>query len=396
MRNTYRVRADISLDALEYNIRQIKAKIRPETKLMCVIKANAYGHGAAVLAQELLAMGADSFAVATADEGVELRRNGIEVPILILGYVNKEEYPMVISYDLTPTVSSYTTAKDLDKAADKLGKVVNIDIKIDTGMSRIGFKVSEESVKSIKMIDSLLHNVKIHGIFTHFSCADCEDDQLTKKQAEKFITMIDHLKKCGVDIPCRHCANSAAIMRYPEFQMDMVRAGIIIYGLYPSEEVDKSLLPLKPVMSLKSRIVHIKKVEAGTPVGYGATFVCKRPTRIATVSIGYADGYPRTMSNRGRVLIDNNSYPIIGRVCMDQLMVDITDAVTEINQGDEVTLIGGQGSEAVSAEEVAAPGGSFNYELVCNVNRRVPRVYLRNGHAVREVNYLDQITKSQI
>jgi len=394
MKTAYRACADISLDALEYNIAQIRSKLEPDTRLMCVLKANGYGHGSVVLAHELLEMGADSFAVATVEEGIELRSNGIDAPILILGYASRDQYPDVITNKLTMTVFSYATAKDLDVAANKLNMVADIDIKIDTGMSRIGFKVNEDSVKSITMIDSLLKNVKIKGIFTHFSCADCGEDDMTMRQADEFKRMISLLEDRGIKIPCRHCSNSASIMRYPQLQMDMVRAGIIIYGLYPSGEVDKSLLDLKPVMSLKSHIVYIKTLKANTPISYGATYVCRRDSRIATVSIGYADGYPRAMSNRGRVLINNNSYPIVGRICMDQLMVDITDAANEIKQGDEVILIGSQGAESISVEEVADQCGSFNYEFICNINRRVPRVYSRNGRVVEIINYLSHSSSS--
>ena len=341
-RNAYRVCAEISLDALEHNISCIRSAAAG-AKLMCVIKANAYGHGAVVLARQLLQMGADAFAVAALEEGIELRRNGIKCPILVLGYTSPFLYREMIEYDIMPAVFTYDMAREIDAAARELGKVCPIHIKIDTGMSRIGFAVSEEAVKNIVMISGLCRNLKIEGIFTHFSCADCKDDELTQQQADRFRWMLDQLEQKDIHIPCVHCANSAAIMRYPQLKMNMVRAGIILYGLYPSEEIDKSLMELEPVMQLKSRVSYIKTVEAGTTVSYGATFVCSRKTKIATVSAGYADGYPRAASNRGRVLIREQSFPIIGRVCMDQLMVDITDARNDIHQGDEVVLVGGQG-----------------------------------------------------
>ena len=270
--------------------------------------------------------------------------------------------------------------------------VADVHIKLDTGMSRIGFKSDEESVdatvQGIVMINSLLKNIRIDGIFTHFACADCENDQMTFEQLKRFDNVIEQLEANGVHIPIRHCANSAAIIKYPGMRMNMARAGIIIYGLYPSDEVDKDIIKLEPVMRLKSHVIYVKTVEPGTTVGYGATFTCERPTRIATVSIGYGDGYPRGLSNKGRVLIGSQSWPIIGRVCMDQLMVDVTDADYEIKQGDEVVLVGSQGSENISVEEVAAINNSFNYEFVCNINRRVPRVYYRDGEVVDIVNYL--------
>ena len=388
MKNAYRACAEIDLDALEHNIREIRKKIGADTKLMCVIKANAYGHGAVVFARELAAMGADSFAVATLEEGIELRRSGITQPILILGFVCREQYPDMIRCGITPTVFTYNMAKDIDAAAHAMGKVCSIHIKIDTGMSRIGFPVSDDSVKSIVMISRLLHNVHIDGIFTHFACADCMEDEMTKEQADGLIRMIDSLEAAGVSIPCKHCSNSASIMRYPQLQMNMVRAGIVIYGLYPSDEVDPQLLPLKPVMSVRSHVAHIKTVPVGTKVGYGATFVCERPTTIATVSIGYADGYPRALSNKGRVLIGSASYPVIGRVCMDQIMVDVTDSTGRIKCGDLVTLVGSEGNERISVEEAASFGDSFNYEFVCNINRRVPRVYLRGGKVQEVVNFI--------
>lgn len=387
MKNAYRACAEIQLDALEHNIREIRSVIGDTTKLMCVIKTNAYGHGAVVLARELAGMGADSFAVATVDEGIELRNHGITQPILVLGFVAKEQYPDMIRHHIMPAVFTYSMAKDIDAVAESMHAVADIHIKIDTGMSRIGFKAEPMTVQRIVMMNSLRRNLRIQGIFTHFACADCEDDEMTIEQMKKFREVVDQVEECGVHIPVKHCANSAAIMRYPGMSMNMVRAGIILYGLYPSEEIDRSI-DLWPVMKLKSHVVCVKTVEAGTAVSYGATFVCPRTTRIATVSIGYGDGYPRALSNKGRVLIGSQSYPIIGRICMDQLMVDITDADDEIKQGDEAVLIGCQGSECIPVEEVAAANDSFNYEVVCNINRRVPRVYTRGGEVVEIVNYL--------
>ncbi len=388
MKNAYRACADIDLDALEHNIREIRSVIGDQTELMCVVKANAYGHGSVVLSRELAKMGADSFAVATVEEGIELRRHGITQPILVLGYTCREMYPDLIRYHIMPTICSYTMAKDLNSAAEEMNMTVDVHIKIDTGMSRIGFQADEKTVERIVMINSLLKNIRVQGIFTHFSCADEADDTFTQKQVEKFNSVTQALEDKGMHIPVRHCANSAAVIQYPELCMDMVRAGIMIYGLYPSDEVNKSVVKLEPVMSLKSHVICIKTVEAGTPVSYGATFICRRPTTIATVSIGYGDGYPRSLSNKGRVLIGNQSWPVIGRVCMDQLMVDVTDADYEIRQGDEAVLVGCQGSECISVEEVANMSGSFNYEFVCGISRRVPRVYYRGGTEVETVNYL--------
>lgn len=388
MKNAYRASADISLDALAYNIGQIRSMIGPETKLMCVVKADAYGHGACALAGRLLEMGADSLAVATVEEGIELRRCGITAPILILGYSSKDQYADIILNDLTSTVFTYTMAKDLDGVAHELGRTASIEIKIDTGMNRMGFTPDEDSVKNIIMIASLLKNLTIRGIFTNFPTAELAEGDMTPQQAHLFTELVQKLQESGVSISCSHCSNSASILKYPDLHMDMIRPGIILYGLYPSDEVGPDLLSLKPVMTLKSHIACIKTVPKGTKVGFGASFTCQRETRIAIVSIGYADGYPRAMSNRGQVLIGGSRYPIIGRICMDQLTVDITDAKDEIRQCDEVILVGKQGSEEITAEEVAAASASFNYEFVCGISRRVPRVYYQNGKVVQVVNYL--------
>ena len=388
MKNAYRASACISLDALAYNIGQVRSMISPGTKLMCIVKADAYGHGACALAGRLLEMGADSFAVGTVEEGIELRRCGVKAPILILGYSSKEQLEDIIRNDLTSSVFTYAMAKDLDCAANELGMTASIEISIDTGMNMIGFLPDEDSVKRITMIASLLKNLKIQGIFTYFSTADSEEGDMPMQQAQRFTWMLKRLEESGVSIPCRHCANSAAIMKYPELNMDMVSAGIILYGLYPSDAIDPAPLSLKPVLTLKSHVVYIKTVPKGAKIGYGAAFTCQRETRVATIPVGYADGYPRAMSNCGHVLIGGNRYPIIGRICMDQLMVDITDAEDEIRQCDEVILFGKQGSEEITVEEIAEASASCNYEFVCGISRRVPRVYYQHGKAVQVVNYL--------
>lgn len=395
MKHAYRACAEISLDALEYNVKSIRQMIGEDTALMCVIKANAYGHGAVPLAHHLVKMGADSFAVATVDEGIELRLSGITQPILVLGMSTKERYPDMIHYHITPTIYSYEMAKDIDRVAAKMNTVTDIHIKIDTGMSRIGFRADENTVQEIIMISQIRPHIHIQGIFTHFACADGSDETMTRQQAAAFRFVIDELEAHGLHIPVRHCANSASIIRYPELKMDMVRAGIILYGLRPSDEPDLMAFPLKPVMCLKSHVIMLKDVPEGTTVGYGATYVCPRKTRIATVSIGYADGFPRAQSNKGRVLIGSQSFPIIGRVCMDQMMVDVTDARESVRLGDEVILVGRQGNEEITMEEAASYGDSFNYEFACNINRRVPRVFYKDGKAVEIVNYLDGETRGK-
>ena len=386
MGGIYRIYAGIDLDALKYNVEGIKRCKAESAMLMGVIKANAYGHGAKVFAHELDSMGFDWFAVATVDEGIELRRDGIEQPILVLGYTCEAQYPDMVQWEITPTIYSLDMAKAFDAAAAKAGKVVNIHIKIDTGMSRIGFLPGEKSLDEIEKIHELRH-LRIQGMFTHFACADMRDKTHVGHQIEKFHQMIDGVRQREIPVEIFHCSNSASIMELPSEHMNLVRAGIILYGLYPSNEMEEKRLPLKPVMSLYSHIVHVKEVPEGVTVGYGATYVTERPTRIATVPVGYADGYPRSLSNRAFVLIHGRRVPIIGRVCMDQFMVDVTDML-QVSVGDVVTLIGQDGEETLSVEEISEMAGSFNYEFVCDVSRRVPRVYIKNGKPVSVVNYL--------
>ena len=386
MGSIYRVCAGIDLDALKYNVDGIKRCKAESAMLMGVIKADAYGHGAKVFAHELDRMGFDWFAVATADEGIELRRDGIEQPILVLGYSCEAQYPDMVQWEITPTIYSLDMAKAFDAAAVKAGKVANIHIKIDTGMSRIGFLPGEKSLDEIEKIHGLRH-LRIQGMFTHFACADMRDKTHVGHQIEKFRQMIDGVRQRGIPVEIFHCSNSASIMELPSEHMNLVRAGIILYGLYPSHEMEEERLPLKPVMSLYSHVVHVKEVPEGVTVGYGATYVTRRPTRIGTIPVGYADGYPRILSNRASVLIRGRRAPIIGRVCMDQFMVDVTD-MPEVSVGDVVTLIGRDGEETLSVEEISEMAGSFNYEFVCDVSRRVPRVYIKNGKPVSVVNYL--------
>lgn len=382
----YRIYAGIDLDALKYNVDGIKRCKADGAMLMGVVKADAYGHGAKIFAHELDGLGFDWFAVATVDEGIELRKDGIHQPILVLGYSCEEQYPDMVQWDITPTIYSFDMAKAFAAVAAAAGKTADIHIKIDTGMSRIGFLPEEESIDEIEKIHGL-KNIRIQGMFTHFACADMRDKSHVGHQIEKFRRMIDGVKKRGISVEIFHCSNSASIMELPSEHMNMVRAGIILYGLYPSHEMEEERLSLKPVMSLYSHVVQVKEVPGGVSVGYGATYVTGRPTRIATIPVGYADGYPRALSNRASVLIRGRRAPIIGRICMDQFMVDVTEA-PEVSIGDVVTLIGTDGEESISVEEISEMAGSFNYEFVCDVSRRVPRVYMRNGKPEAVVNYL--------
>ena len=387
MNQYYRVYAAIDLDAVCHNISEIKKLVGPDTKIMPVIKADGYGHGAVPVAKALNKIGVDGFAVAIIEEGIALRKQGITKPILILGYTSEYQYASLIQHEIEQTVFSYEMAEAISKFAVTMKKEARIHIKVDTGMNRIGFKPTEESVGQVQRIQKL-PNIKIQGIFTHFACADEEDKTSARYQKELFDQFVSKIEEKGIEIPVKHVSNSAAIMDLRECRMDMVRSGIITYGLYPSEEVDKSAIDLKPALSLISPVIHVKEVGPGEGVSYGSTFVTDRKTRIATIPVGYADGYPRALSSRGRVIIRGQYAPIIGRICMDQFMVDVTD-IEGVSVMDRVTLVGTEGDKNISVEEAADLAGSFNYEFVCGIGKRVPRVYFQDGKAKEAVDYLE-------
>lgn len=386
--STFRYYAEIDLDAFEHNIRQIRQCIGDGPMLCGVIKADGYGHGAVMLARQMAALGVDWLAVSCVDEALELRKNGISLPILILGAAEEARYGEMIENHITPTIFTYRAACRLNEVLEARGahQPYPVHIKVDTGMSRIGFCSGKESICEIKKIAGL-PLIEIQGLFTHFACADMSGREKTQQQLLKYRQMADALEAEGIHIPIKHCANSAGIMAYDEAYFDMVRAGIIIYGLYPSEAMDKKALSLCPVMSLRSHITYIKEVPEGTCVSYGGTYVTDKKSKIATVPVGYADGYPRSLSGKGRVLIRGQYAPVIGRVCMDQMMVDIT-GLHGIEEGDTVTLVGRDGGLCIPVEEPAEAAGSFNYEFVCSVSRRVPRVYYKNKKVVEEISYL--------
>lgn len=373
----YRASANIDLDAICNNIDNTRKILGYETKLMVILKADGYGHGAVPIAKALLDMAVDSFGIAILEEGIELRKAGIDKPILVLGYTPKGQYKKLVEYNITQTIFQYNTAKDLSEEALSQGKTAKVHIKVDTGMSRIGFFDDEESIEEIKKI-SELKGIEIEGIFSHFACADEEDKTSANGQLMRFLAFTKKLEEEGIHIPIKHIANSAAIIDIPEAKLDMVRSGIATYGLYPSEEVKKDVLALKPAMEIKSHVSYVKEVESGVGVSYGSTYVTKGKTKIATIPVGYGDGYPRQLSSKGRVLIHGMSAPIIGRVCMDQFMVDVTN-IPDVCQGDTVTLIGRDKEEFISVEEVANMSYSFNYEFICNVGKRIPRIYYRNN-----------------
>ena len=365
--------AEVSLKAIGHNIAQVKKRLRPGVKLLAVIKADAYGHGA-VRVGKYLEDQVDYFAVATAEEAMELREQGIRLPVLVLGYISPEQYGEILDYDITQTVYSLEIAEKLSEASVKAGCRTKIHAALDTGMTRIGFHITEEEADRIAAI-SRLPGLELEGMFTHFSCADQKDKTYCGLQLEKFRRMEGMLRERGVEIPVKHICNSAGIMEFDDYRFDMVRSGIVTYGLYPSEEVDKSRLPLIPALSWKSRVIHVQDVEPGLGVSYGATYTTEGPcTRIATVSAGYADGYPRALSNKGRVLIHGRYAPILGRVCMDQMMVDVSH-IPDVKVEDMVTLIGREGDRGITMEEVADPACRFNYEMACGISKRVPRIY---------------------
>ena len=373
-----RVYAEINLDAMCSNVSQALERMKP-AKLMAIIKTDAYGHGAVRSAKALDEIGVYAFGVATPGEALELRRAEIKNPILILGYVFEEYFDRMIENDIDLALFDLNTAKLLNSHAEKLGKKARVHIKADTGMGRIGFQPCDESAEIIKEI-AALNNIEIDGMFTHFACADSKDKASVNRQIERFTNFVAKVRSEGVSLPIVHCYNSASIVDFDKPLFDMVRCGIITYGLEPSDEVSKTNIKLQKVMSIKSHVAYVKKVGAGFTVSYGSTYVTDKETEIATIPVGYGDGYPRTLSNKGMVLIGGHFAKIIGRVCMDQFMVDVTGL--GVSRGDEVILMGSDGENSITAEEIGALSGRFNYELVCDINKRVPRVYIKNGEII--------------
>lgn len=382
----HRTYVKIDLDAIEYNISNVRKKIGDDTKLLAVIKADAYGHGAVEVGR-FLQDKCDFFGVACVDEAMELIDGGIDKPILVLGYVSPSEYETVVKHSLRIPIFTYEIAQALSLEAQKQGKTIPFHFCVDTGMSRIGFQVSAENANMCKKICEL-DNIYAEGIFSHFACADEKDLTKAYAQLSRFKQFIDMLEERKVYIAVKHINNSAGIMMIDEC-FDMVRCGIVTYGLYPSEEVDKSRLDLKRAMEWKTHISFIKTLEAGREISYGGTYVTEKSTVVATVPVGYADGYPRSLSNIGRVIVGGEYAPIIGRVCMDQFMIDIT-GIDNVDIEDEVVLVGNQGEKQLTMEEVANSAISFNYELPCKIARRVPRVYFKNGREVKTNNYISK------
>lgn len=391
-----RVCAHIDLDAVLHNLGQMHNHISADTKIMAVIKADAYGHGAVPIAWEMEELSyVHGYGVASVEEAMQLRNANIRKPILVLGYTFPYSYETLINQEITPTVFRRDVLHQLDEIAGRMNVKSPIHIKVDTGMTRIGIRPDEEGAAFVKEALAC-ENLIVEGIFTHFSKADEADKSFANGQLHSFLSFA---RKCEKDNDYKfkfvHCSNSAGIIDMPDANCDLVRAGIILYGMWPSSEVNKDALMLEPVLSLKSHIVYVKDVEAGVPVSYNGTYITENTTRIATIPVGYADGYPRNLSNTGTVIIGGKRAPIIGRVCMDQFMVDVTD-IPDCKEGDEVTLIGRDGDECITIEELGDISGRFNYEFACEIGKRTPRVFFRHGKAFCAKDYYDDVKIKKI
>ncbi len=372
-----RVCAEIDLDAIAYNMEQMKKRIGDHARLIAVVKADGYGHGAVPVAKMFEACSyVWGYAVACLEEAMELREQGIRKPILVLGCVFPDQFEEMIRYDVRPAVYMESMAERISQEAVRQGKDAFIHIKIDTGMGRIGFPVTEESADAVERI-SRLPGIRIEGMFTHFAKADERDKTYTFLQHDRFMRMKELIEKRQVPVRYFDCDNSAGIIDFPDMKHDLARAGIAMYGMYPSDEVDQKAVDLRPALSLVSHVSFVKEVEAGTPISYGGTFVSDRPMRVATIPVGYGDGYPRSLSNKGYVLIHGKRARILGRVCMDQFMADVTD-IPETAFMDRVVLVGRDGDEEITVDELAALSGRFNYEFVCCLGKRIPRIYKKS------------------
>ena len=372
-----RVCAEINLDAIAYNMEQMKKRIGGHARLIAVVKADGYGHGAVPVAEMFEQCSwVWGYAVACLEEAAELREHGIRKPILVLGCVFPDQFEEMIRYDVRPAVYMESMAELISQEAVRQGKDAFIHIKIDTGMGRIGFPATEESADAVERI-SRLPGIRIEGMFTHFAKADERDKTYTFLQHDRFVKMKELTEKRQIHVQYFDCDNSAGIIDFPDMKHDLARAGIAMYGMYPSDEVDRSAVDLRPALSLVSHVSFVKDVEAGMPISYGGTFVSDRPMRVATIPVGYGDGYPRSLSNKGYVLIHGKRAKILGRVCMDQFMADVTD-IPETAFMDRVVLVGRDGDEEITVDGLAALSGRFNYEFVCCLGKRIPRIYKKS------------------
>lgn len=380
--------AEIDLQAIDHNVRQLRKILSPDTLLLAAVKGNAYGHGAIEISRRLLENGVNYLGVARIEEGIQLRQKSINAPVLIFGYVKPDDAEDLIRYDLTMTISSLKNGQALSARAKSVGQLIKAHIKIDTGMGRLGISTNgrccdgnRQNAQVIKEIKSIseLENIKIEGIYTHFASADNADNTFSKHQFALFSDLLNDLAEAHMNFPLCHASNSAAIISLSEFRLNMVRSGIAVYGLTPSETMDLSDTDLKPVMSIKAKIIHLKEVPAGFRVSYGSTYVTSKPTTIATVPIGYADGFSRLLSSKGSMLVGGRRVPIVGRVCMDLTMLDIGQ-LPDVKIEDEVVILGKQGDEEISADEIAALANTINYEVVSSITARVPRL-IKGGNA---------------
>ncbi|MDP4118202.1 MAG: alanine racemase [Bacillota bacterium] len=390
MEKIHRIWAEIDLDAIAHNMRIIRANTDKNAKVMAIVKADAYGHGVVAVAKTMLENGADVFGVACVDEAVQLRMAGFTVPILILGATMPHEAEAILDYDITTAAFDYDASAHLSSVAVKKGKKAKVHIKLDTGMCRIGI-VAERSdaVSKIKKI-ALLDGIEVTGMFSHFSCADTEDEEHTFLQYKRFVNVADALEKEGMKIPVKHISNSAAIFRYKNMHLDMVRAGIVSYGLYPSDLIEDC--GLIPAMSFKTAVARVETLNPGDKVSYGAIYVADKKIKSATLMVGYADGYSRLLSDKARAIINGEYVKIIGRICMDQCMADVTN-VNNIAVGDVATLFGREGDKFIPVEEIADIMGTINYEIICMISKRVPRVYKKGGRYIDELNYISELSK---
>lgn len=383
--------AEISLDAIKGNVKAFKKHIAEETKLMAVVKADGYGHGAVEVAEAAIEAGADYLAVALLDEALILRKAGIDFPLLVLGYTPAESVKEAIVENITLTVFTEEVAEKIQQIADEMKKLVRIHIKIDSGMHRIGIRDKLEVYDLIQKIKS--DYVYIEGIYTHFADADNTDSAYTKKQFQNYMEVIDYLQEKHIDIPIKHCCNSAATIQYPEMHLDMVRVGVSLYGLYPEEHL-KNMISLTQAMSFKTKPVFVKTVKAEEPISYGCTYTPKKDSLIATIPIGYADGFSRSLSNKGYVTVKGVNVPIVGRICMDQSMIDVSE-VGNVSRDDVVTIFGDPNEGYISMGDVAKIMNTIHYETACLIGKRIPRVYIKNGQIIKEQSLLTNIINAE-
>lgn len=376
--------AEISLDNLKFNMGNIKKLLKEDTKICGVVKANAYGHGSVEISKALITEGVDYIAVARLEEAMELRQNNIIIPILCLGYIDENALENAVKNNIDITIYSYEAAYKLNEICRKLGEQSKIHIKIDTGMSRIGFLPNVKSIDEIENI-SKLSNISIEGMYTHFAVADEKDKDFTYKQVDRFNYVVEELENRDIFIPIKHVSNSAATMDCCDLNFNMVRCGIILYGHYPSDDVNKEILPLKPVMTLKTKVAHIKEVESDVGISYGLRYKTSEKTKIATLPIGYADGFTRLLTDKVKVKVNGEMVPVVGKICMDQCMIKINKN-NDIKVGDEV-IIFGEGNE-LRIENLANELGTINYEMLCMISRRIERVYMEGNVILQKTNYL--------